>query len=177
MAHIIRYVLKNRLPKEWHYPIRQADLEACLSGFGEGILYLEIHFRDKQALSLEERDQLLAEGKYKLVECLAYEPDPSWLRYEPWRDVENPFVTQIGVYPIPHGIVPHSQLDRVRLRNLLTDQIRQLTSGNITARPWRLTLALLTEPGVIECMSGIWTKARREATDRALIPLADLSQN
>ncbi len=171
MSNIIPQIYKHKLPKELLYLVKYADIEECFSDCSTENVYLDVRFHHHQTYWKESREQLTSEGKYNIIR-LNYSPDAkNVFPSSPWQGVENPTVVNISIYAVPLNILKISELDRVRLRRILVEQIQKLTPNNLFSDRWNLNITWLVKMGLLECVSQMWSGMRKEPETKLLLVL------
>lgn len=171
---VIPYIFKSKISQKFHFALKYSDLESCFTHCTAKDVYLEVWFEPNQAWRKSERDEIDANGVYRLV-SISYHPTRSPLA-GPWEDVSNPIVVSARVSPVPNEVATSTGLRRAILSSIVASEIRHISADGLFSRKWSFTSRLHSTDRAVECISKTWKGVRLEAQRRWLIPLPP-SQN
>lgn len=99
---------KQKIGKDFTYPLATSDVVAALEPKLSADVYLAIYFSPQQAYRMGDRDAVDARGLYR-VASLTYAPIRQTLRFEqskPWAHEQSPQVVDARVTALPRRVLP-----------------------------------------------------------------------
>jgi hypothetical protein len=167
MAQIIPHIVKEKLPRELHFPLKYHELEECLAAHLAGDVFLDVHESTWRVYRDTPVEHRLPPDDHHLLQ-LRFDPEEPRSPHdpEPWRDLAERTVVHARLYAVPHAAMIPGGLWRELLRGALADALRRLAAPGLWAHRWELRVLLRGDERALEVWLDRWTGVRHEEPQR-----------
>lgn len=168
MAKVTPHIGKSKLPRTHQHVLRYSDIESVVLEAADRDFYLDVWFASSQDWDKRERDRLLQEGRFYLLD-LEHNPEAPSVRrplpFYPWCGVEHPVVIRARIRAVPRTVVAETGLNRGILRAVAAEQTALIARHGLFENRWDLHVVLAAQERLMEGTARTWTGIR-EAPER-----------
>ncbi len=162
---------RARAQRGWRFAARVSDLEAALSAVGGPLVFLNVHFQQRQAYWKEDRERIQREGRYQVV-VLHHDRERSRTPFSgPWDEHPDAPVVSATVAPIPRQAGPAGMPMRPIVRRELSQAVGGLALNHPPWHRWTISLLLDSTEGELEVVVARWTGLRQEVPETHRVAL------
>lgn len=168
MSKIIPEIYKTKLPKDILHPLKYTDIEKCFLEISIVDLTLKVFFSGYKNYYNYKKDRETNElaGNYRIVR---FSNTPVARQIQ--RDVENPHIIWVSIYPVPQDVAKNCGLNRLIIRNIISKQIKEIMPNGLPYDRWFFSINLLEKAGMLECVSQVWDGIRPQPETTVMVSI------
>lgn len=166
---IVQHVIRERLGRGLHHPLKYADVESCFEGAGADRMFLSVRFIGSPSADDPEHRQKPRSGpprEHREMVRVHYHPSAHRVPMDgdvPWLDVDDPIVVFAEVWPLEREMTQWLPQLRGFLAGLIKANVDGLMQNGLPGQRFLVHASLLPETSEIEVGTTSWTELRRNA--------------